>query len=521
MHSRRWRPTLFLACLLLLGLTRPADAEEVASRIGAVINGPDYKEGRWGILVVDAETGQTVYAHNPEQIFLPASTAKLFSCAAALAALGPDYKFETPVYRTGQVVDGRLLGDLVLVASGDLTLGGRNDGHGKMAFTDDDHTYANSATSKATLTDTEPLTGLRSLARQVAALGIRRVEGEVLVDDRLFTHSRGSGSGPDLLTPIMVNDNVIDALVRPGARPGEPAHVTMRPETGFVQMTARVTTVGADKPAQIDLEATGPRSFVVRGQIPLGSRPIVRIFPVEDPTAFARALFIEALGQQEVAVRVSGLQAPQTELPPRDVYTPDRRVALFTSPPFSEALKVTLKVSHNLYASTLPLLVAGQYNKRTLADGLRLEGQFLERLGVDVRAIAFAGGAGGAAADSVTPRATVQLLEGMSKRPDYAVYRDALPLLGVDGTLADSVTADSPARGKVRAKSGTLYYFDLLNDRPLLRSKALAGTMTTASGRTLFLAMFVNDVPLPRGVTPTRESRVLGKLCEILYLDGR
>src|SRR5262249_1408063 len=150
-------------------------------------------------------------------------------------------------------------------------------------------------------------------------------------------------------------------------------HVTMRPETSFVQMTARVTTVGADKPAQIDLEVTGTRSFVVRGQITQGSRPIVRIFVVEDPTAFARALFIEALRQQGLPAHASGQQAPQTDLPPRDSYAPERRVALFTSPPLSEALKVTLKVSHNLYASTLPLLVAVQHNKRTIADGMRLE----------------------------------------------------------------------------------------------------------------------------------------------------
>jgi serine-type D-Ala-D-Ala carboxypeptidase/endopeptidase (penicillin-binding protein 4) len=521
MPSPRWRPTFFLVCLLFLGLARPATAAELADRLGSIIQGPDYKEARWGILVVDAETRQTVYAHNADQLFLPASTTKLYSCAAALATLGADYKFETPVYRTGPVIDGgRLMGDLVLVASGDLTLGGRTDAHGKMAYTDDDHTYANSATSKSTLTDTDPLAGLRYLARQVAARGIRRVEGEVLIDDRLFPRSRGSGSGPDILSPIMVNDNVVDALVQPAAQVGEHALVTMRPETGFVQMDAQVVTVAADKPTLIDIIATGPQRFLIRGQIPLGGRPILRIFSVEDPTAFARALFIEVLRQQGVAVHASGLQTPQADLPPRDSYTPDRLVDVFKSPPFSEALKVTLKVSHNLYASTMPLLVAVKHNKRTLAEGLRLEGQFLADIGVDVRTIAFAGGAGGASADSVTPRATVQLLEGMSKRPDYAVYRDALPALGVDGTLAESVGADSPARGKVRAKTGTLYYFDLLNDRPLLRSKAMAGTMTTASGRTLILAIFVNDVPLPKGVTPTREGKVLGKLCEILYQDG-
>jgi D-alanyl-D-alanine carboxypeptidase/D-alanyl-D-alanine-endopeptidase (penicillin-binding protein 4) len=521
MHLRRGRRALFLVCLLLLGLVGPAvAAEELAPRIEEVINGPDYREGRWGILVVDAETGQTVYAHHPDQLFLPGSTAKLFSGAAALAALGANFRFETPVYRTSPVIDGRLHGDLILVASGDPTLGGRTDTSGRLAYTDDDHTYANSSTSKSTLTSTDPLAGLRSLARQVQAAGIHRLEGEVLVDDRLFPRSQGSGSGPDILTPIMVNDNVVDVLVRPAERAGEQAIVTLRPETGFVQMESQVTTVGADRPTVVDLVVTGPQRFVVRGQIAQGSRPILRIYPVEDPAAFARTVFTEVLRQQGVAVRAGALQAQQADLPARESYAADRRVALFTSPPFSETLKVTLKVSHNLYASTLPLWMAVQHNKRTLTDGLRLEGQFLAALGVDTRAVAFAGGAGASPADSVTPRATVQLLQGMSKRSDYAVFRDALPVLGVDGTLADAVAADSPARGKVRAKTGTLYYFDLLNDRPLLRSKALAGTMTTASGRTLFLAMFVNDVPLPRGVTPTRESRVLGRLCEILYHDG-
>src|SRR5262249_57505507 len=88
--------------------------------------------------------------------------------------------------------------------------------------------------------------------------------------------------------------------------------------------------------------------------------------------------------------------------------------------------------------------------------------------------------------------------------------------LGGDGEVAEVFPADSPARGKVQAKTGTLFWADLLNNRSLLRSKALAGTMTTASGRTLFLAMFVNDVPLPRGVGPTRAGKVLGKLCEII-----
>ena len=105
----------------------------------------------------------------------------------------------------------------------------------------------------------------------------------------------------------------------------------------------------------------------------------------------------------------------------------------------------------------------------------------------------------------------------MAKRPDYTAYHAALPVLGVDGTLSSVIPADSPAKGKVQAKTGTLFWHDVMNDRNMLRSKALAGAMTAANGRELFVVLFVNDVPLPRGVQPTREGKALGRLCEIIY----
>src|SRR5262249_50117903 len=154
---------------------------------------------------------------------------------------------------------------------------------------------------------------------------------------------------------------------------------------------------------------------------------------------------------------------------------------------------------------------------RTLPEGLRLQGKFLASLGVPVEAVSFAGGAGGANADSVTPRATVRLLQAFARRPEYPALLVGLPVLGVDGTLADAVGSGRPARGKVRAKTGTLFWQDLLNDRPLLRSKALAGVLTTAAGRELVFALFVNDVPLPKGASPTQQGKVLGRLCEIIH----
>ena len=221
---------------------------------------------------MDGKTGETVYARNAETMFAPASVTKLFSCAAALVALGPDSPTETPSISAGRCLNGTLRGDLILVASGDLTFGGRTK-DGKTVFKDKDHTYANSGLGEAELTDTDPLAGLNALAKQIKDAGITQVDGEVLIDDRLFARTRGSGSGPDAVTPIMVNDNVVDIVIDRGRRPASPAKVTARPETAAYQMDAVVTT-GDEKSADHDPTllpvgvepVRGPRQGAGRGQ---------------------------------------------------------------------------------------------------------------------------------------------------------------------------------------------------------------------------------------------------------------
>ena len=194
-----------------------------------------------------------------------------------------------------------------------------------------------------------------------------------------------------------------------------------------------------------------------------------------------------------------------------------REWRLLVSPPFSESARLILKVSHNLHASTLPLLLAARQGKRTLDEGLHVQHDVLGRLGVDVDTISFGGGAGGSVADLVTPRATLQLLRHMSTRGDAQAYKDAMPILGVDGTLADAVGHDSPARGKVFAKTGTYFWDNTMNNRILLTSKALAGTMTTATNRHLAIALFVNNVHLEKAADTARVGKTLGKLCEVIY----
>lgn len=519
MLSSRRIALIVVALPFLFGSRPPArGSETLAARIKKITEAPEYRHSHWGLLVVDATTGRTVYEQDADHLFAPASVTKLYTCAAALAALGPDFKFTTPVYRRGEVNDGRLAGDLILVAVGDPTLGGRTDADGHMVFKNHDHTYSNWADPLAELTDTDPLAGLAALARQVKEAGIRRVDGEVLIDERLFARARGSGSGPSLLSPIVVNDNVVDVEITPAKHAGDPATVRLRPRTPYVRVDVQVETVAKGKPLRIEAAHVGLERFVFRGQIPAGHRPVLRICPVDNPATFARALFIESLRREGVKVRASALiVSTSAALPEKATYERLPRVAAFTSPPLSELLKVTLKVSHNLYAGTLPLLLAVKAGKTDLVSGMRQEGKVLAALGVDVKSISLETGAGGGNGDRVTPRATVRLLRAMARRPDFPVFKAALPVLGVDGTLALSPLASSPARGKVHAKTGTYGDADLLNGRVLLRSKALAGVMTTAKGRDLVIAFFVNEVPLPADVGVEREGLALARLCEVLY----
>lgn len=510
----------YLALLLFLALAAATRAEDALSkRIDELTGQPRFQHAHWGILFVDLKTGEKIYEHNADKLFAPASTTKLYSVATALDALGADYRFETPLKHTGTRDNSTIAGDFILVASGDLTLGGRTTESGEIAFVDSDHTYSNWI-DDSTLTPQDPLAGIKELARQVAAAGVKKITGDVLIDDRLFDHAEGSGSGPGNLTPIMVNDNVIDFLIEPGEA-GQPAKVTVRPQTSIYKVEIDVQTVGKDEKIETWIHDDGKGNLKVTGKIPAGRAPLVRHWEVNDAAGFARSLLIEAL--REAGIEVEGKPAlrhpPQSTMPSREEVANLPEVARLVSPPFAENAKLILKVSHNLHASTLPLLVAARHGKRTLADGLKFEADFLKRSGIDAEAISFGGGAGGARSDYVTPNVTVQLLKHMATRSDFEVYHRSLPILGVDGTLAKSVKPESPARGQAQAKTGTLVWDNGLSGSGLCTSKALAGYLTTKSGRRLAFAAFVNGVHLKDGLETKHIGQDLGKLCEIVYQE--
>lgn len=500
-------------------------AKPLSQRVESVLETPGYKSAHWGLLVVDAKTGETVYERNADQMFCPASVTKLYSCAAALLELGPDHRFVTPVVRRGEIdKDGVLKGDLILVAQGDLSLGGRAGADGQHLFVDGDHTYAGGNLTSGVVS-ADPLAGLDHLARRIRESGIQQVTGDLIIDDRLFETITSTGSGPSQVTPILLNDNVIDVVATPGGSAGEPCKIRLMPSTEFAAMDAAVETVAAGEKTSLVVETVGPRRFRVRGKIPVGHAPVVKIYEVDDPASFARTALIERLRARGVKITTSHLGSnDRTSLPSAGEVAKLPKVAEFTSSPFREAIRVILKVSHNLHASTLPMLVAAHKGERGFSAGMKRQGELLKELGVDVSAISFGGGAGGSRADLVTPRATVALLKGMMSRPEFPAYEAGLPVLGRDGTLAKAIAADSPARGHARAKTGTYTISNSLTGRAVLLSKALAGYLESADGRTLIFTFFVNNVPIP---VPSDSNAVnertlaagqlLGKLCEVFY----
>ncbi|MGW1204898.1 D-alanyl-D-alanine carboxypeptidase/D-alanyl-D-alanine endopeptidase [Streptomyces cyaneofuscatus] len=498
-----WRRVVAGGCgLLLLALTSGEAARAVSSadgggerldpRITEIMRKPDYPNAQWGLLQQDPESGRVVHSRFAEQLFIPGSVAKLFGTSGAWDTLGGDHRFRTPVYAVGERRGSTLDGDLGLVAQGDLTMGGRTRPDGTVDYTDLDHTYANDFPG-ATLTPQDPLAGINQLAQQVRRSGITRVEGDVVVDDRLFLPESVFDPTP---TPLVINDNLVDLLTTPGARPGAPARLDWRPKVSPYRVTSTVRTVAAGESTDIEVTTSGDGTRIqLSGTIAAGSAPALKVSPIADPAAFGRTALIEALGRAgvEVAAKPTGAN-PVGRLPAS--YEGRPRVALFTSPPYAQYAKLIFKVSHNLGGNLALCLMAVAAGSKDCMDGFPVLADFLDRAGVDRKQVQLLDGRGGNPVDRTTPKAVVQLLSYWQRTPEAAVFRNALPILGVDGLLADNCT-DCPARGKVFAKTGAAVGLDALNNRLAVGAITIAGYLDKGNGRFDVFFAGVNGASTP------------------------
>ena len=188
-------------------------------QIETILAQPDLSRGFWGIEIASLKNGKVLYSSNADKLFTPASNTKLFTTAAALALIGPDYNFRTTVESNGTLdKHGRLIGDLVLVGRGDPNLSGRELPY-LLRTERNDH----------------PIQVLEQLADELVQKGVKYVDGDLIADDSYFAFERyGEGWSQDDLvwadgapvSALTINDNVIFVNILPADRVGERAFVT-------------------------------------------------------------------------------------------------------------------------------------------------------------------------------------------------------------------------------------------------------------------------------------------------------
>jgi serine-type D-Ala-D-Ala carboxypeptidase/endopeptidase (penicillin-binding protein 4) len=496
----------------------PVAADSALSRqIDALLADPAVSRAHWGIKVT-AMDGSPIYSLNAGQLFQPASNAKLFTTAAAMALLRAGTTFETKVVARGSF-DGaeRLTGDLVLIGGGDANLSGRQIPY-----------VAPALRPKPAPPAAPALRYLEDMADQVAKTGLKVVTGDVVGDDTLFPWEPYAedwaiddavwGYGAPV-SALSINDNQLKVTVTPGLTTSEPATVSVDPAMPYYTVdTTGLTTGAAKSGSHVQMErALGSKVLRVYGSIAVDAPPDEEDVAILDPAeyaAMALKAMLEARGivvtgkaraQHRTSNDVRGfMQASHESMPEIDwtktypaaqwiqgclneecIAPAASRVKLLArhrSPTLVEDLTVTNKVSQNLHAEMFlhDLGAAVLYNGSTI-EGARVVRAFLERAGIDKDDFVFFDGSGLSGHDLVTPRATVRLLQYASTQPWFADWKRSLPVGGEDGSLTERF-AKAPLKDHVFAKTGTLG-----------EARALSGFLDAASGRTVIFSIMVGN----------------------------
>ena len=357
MNLHRWIVATAFA-IPVVCIAQTGQPKTFSQAVETILSDPAFEHANLGIELYSLDTKATVFSLNSSKLFTPGSTTKLLTEGTALQLLGPDYRFHTVVYRAGDIdKQGTLKGDFILVASGDPNLSNRVRADGTLAFTNEDHSYGG---PDAEVVPGNPLTVLKELAEQIFAHGIRKVEGQVLVDASLFQAGIPELGTGVIISPVSVNDNVVDLTIAPGETEGAVAVIAVSPAVPWLTFENKITTgaqgtrLHISDPITRKKNADDTVTVSLTGSIPVGVKPYLISYAVSDPVWFAETLFARALSERGISVEAPRKHVDIDSASMKRYYTGQNSVAEHVSPPLSEEAKVTLKVSQNLHASMTP-----------------------------------------------------------------------------------------------------------------------------------------------------------------------
>lgn len=472
------------------------ESKSLAARIEKILSQPDVARAFWGIEAVNLETGETLYTLNADKLFTPASNTKLFTTSAALALVGPDYRFRTTVETTGTLDRyGRLSGDVIIVGRGDPGLSG-----GALAY--------NPRSDRAGVRSRV----LEQLADQLVQRGVKFVDGDVVGDDSYFAFERyGDGwSQEDMryewgapVSALTINDNVIYLSVLPGDHTGEKAFINVTPLPDYYRLDNRImTTPAGTGPRTVTIgREPGSNTLTLWGNMPLDDPGFHETLAIEDPAEFAAQLFRSLLEQRGIVVygrtRIKHLELANLSTfsvtatasagggdIPRSFRPAITGLVLadYQSQPLMSDLRVINKVSQNLHAELLLRLLGREKGTAgTIQAGSEVVRGFLSQADIRSDEYVFYDGSGMSRQNLVTPHAIVKLLVYDHKQPWGRQLEDTLPVAGVDGSLAERFKG-AAAQGRIHAKTGSLRNVN-----------ALSGYATALSGERIALSIMVNN----------------------------
>lgn len=461
---------------------------ELQTDIDALLKSRDVTNAHIGISVISAETGESVYRENHQKNFIPASTLKLFTTAAALDFLGKDFSYCTRLYLDGIVQkSGEFHGNVIIRGAGDPT-------------------WSSSF-------NVNPTDIFEAWAQKLDSLGITSIKGNIIGDDSYF---EGSVYAPgwmwdDMTFPysaqisaISSGDNKIDITVMPGAIAGDAAKITVKNDHKFVRIINSIITVsGTDIPDITTVRQPNSNVIELRGRMPIAGKgdrdPYTVSVTIDNPTQFTINQFKNIL--EDHGIKIRGAVLDIDDWNERINYTVMQPVAQHFSPTILSIINVINRQSHNLCAESL-LKTLGKETSGvgSFEKGVEYVKKFLMKNGISTDDMTMVDGSGLSRLNLCTPHQLTQLLWLMNRGECRQEFASSLASPGESGTMRTRVLG-TLAEKRLRAKTGSMN-----------NVSTLAGYVTTRDNETLCFAIMMNNFTVQESIARNLQDLITMRL---------